>query len=84
MKWFWDAHEDAPVDHSRRRFIFLGAAAGLVATVAPKLILDAPKPVKIVDPVWTAGALYSEEKELNNLIYEVFRNNSHTLMDTQG
>lgn len=51
MRWFWDTHEEPLPGMSRRRFLFLGAAAGAVAVVAPETLLYSGIPPAIEEPV---------------------------------
>jgi hypothetical protein len=56
MKWFWDTHDEFTINHERRRFVFVGAAAGLVAVTAPKLLL--PSDAKQIDALNTVTNPY--------------------------
>lgn len=88
FRWLWDKNDDeVTVDHGRRKFVFVGAAAGLVATVAPSLLLKPPTdlPISWEGGMEVGGRYLGYEvlniPSLNELITETMRQHAATFSD---
>lgn len=73
VRWFWDREGDGPLPGmSRRRFVFLGVAAGVGALVAPQLLVSSEPVVATAYPSWVVPPINTHD-EFVAVLREVWR-----------